>query len=132
MKLTRRGLFTFMSLAPAAAIAASNKTISLKNPPDSFEYRGYKIFWTGWKTAINNCYFAGQWVAYERAGSHGFKAFYANSGGVSRAMKRGDEIDLTAIDQSRWAEYDKSPEELSEIRQRTLEDLIRLLHKEAL
>lgn len=76
----RRGflgrLLTFCGLAAVAPVISlpespkrDDKLFEMKrfsvNVADRFIYKGFTIFWTGWKSDLNNSFYAGQWCAFE-------------------------------------------------------------------
>jgi hypothetical protein len=58
-------------------------------------YRGYRIFWTGYKESQNNNLLIGQWVAYgpTREGPY----YYACTTGCGGEYKQGDLFDITLL-----------------------------------
>ena len=99
--MNRRSLLSMLGLAPAAALATSKigkaKTRNIIVPEnhdlkDGFlYYRGYKMWWTGWKAHEANCDLISQSVAIWKDNVHGL--YVSNPGGWG-PFRRGDVFDI--------------------------------------
>jgi len=127
--LTRRKLFGLLAAAPLVSLggAAILPPPKLKDAPDGFSYRGYEIMWTGWKQEWCSINEAAQWVAFDIKAE---KYFYASSGGEFKRFRRGEIFDISRCQHGCWVDKIVDDKAKGEIRKRTLDNLIALLHKE--
>ena len=63
-------------------------------------YRGFRVFWTGWKPIQNNESLAGQWLAWPPVGDpiYDRRMYVASVPGELRQYQAGESFDIAAKD----------------------------------
>lgn len=118
--------------APLLAIGKNIEPApKIEGSPDRFMYRGYKIRWTGWKGCQQSDDLYGQWVAFGHQSKNDgdWAGYYANSGGTSAVMYRGEAFNITCLSQRNWVTRSNVSEIGPRVRKDTLDNLMNLIHR---
>lgn len=71
---------------------------------DTVEYRGIKLYWSGWIMNSNNSHLVARWTAY--ASASGERIYYASYPGTEGIAHMGECIDLTCYAPQKWTSFE--------------------------
>jgi hypothetical protein len=96
--------------------------------PDKFEYRGFKVFWTGWKSAFNSDIEVAQWCAYNGNSKHdSVRCIYASYPGSQGLYFPGQIFDISIKEDQEVPTRKSSEEDKQRYRLQCLHRLMYLI-----
>jgi hypothetical protein len=97
-------------------------------PPFALKYKGFQVYWTGWKQSFNTDQVAGQWCAYEgEKYDPTSRHFYASYPGDVRQAFPGDVFDVSVKEGQELPVWGTSEEKKKQYMLETLQRLMALI-----
>ncbi len=124
--MDRRGMLSILGLGSVFAGASKITCSPIREiePPDEFEYRGYRITWTGWKKGQDTADLKAQWLAYPKEGDH---RLYVSNTGTWGLFFDGAHLNCSWTWVDRVSSIDQSAAGLASTCEQMREAIIRLI-----
>lgn len=108
--MQRRDIIKSLAVLPLAVATTTGQGSA---SPDDFTYKGYRVWWTGWKDSRDTPRIVGQWLGYPLGHDENLPFLYSSVPGGHGEYVKGQSFDITCRAPQEWLQY-STPDDIKE------------------